>query len=83
MKEPSAPQQVGQYITGNIPIIKQAGGPSQLQHPRGSGSINKNAFLWQITESANDQGKKNKVLTKLTLGQCNLFSLSMTNSSSQ
>jgi hypothetical protein len=58
MKEPSAPQQVGQYITGNNTIIKQAGGPSQLHHPRGGGSINKNAFLWQITESANDQGKK-------------------------
>ncbi|MFN9944300.1 MAG: hypothetical protein ACK56I_33005, partial [bacterium] len=35
------------------------------------------AFLWQITESANDQGKKNKILTKLALVQCNLFSLSM------
>ncbi len=38
------------------------------------------SFLWPIAESANDQGKKNKVLTKLTLVQCNLFSLSMTNS---
>ncbi len=82
MKEPSTPQQVGQYITGDIIIIKQAGGPSQLHHLRGSGSINKNAFLWQITESANDQGKKNRVLTKLVLIQCNLFSLSMTTGSS-
>jgi hypothetical protein len=82
MKEPSTPQQVGQYITGDITIIKQAGGPSQLHHPRGSGSINKKCFLWQITESANDQGKKNKILTNLALVQCNLFSLSMTNGSS-
>jgi hypothetical protein len=44
MKEPSAPQQVGQYITGNITIIKQAGGPSQLHHPRGGGSSTKKLF---------------------------------------
>ena len=44
MKEPSTPQQVGQYITGDITIIKQAGGPSHLQHPRGGGSINKRLF---------------------------------------
>jgi hypothetical protein len=45
MKEPSTPQQVGQYITGDITIIKQAGGPSHLQHPRGGGSINKKLFM--------------------------------------
>jgi hypothetical protein len=44
MKEPSAPQQVSQYITGNITIIKQAGGPSQLHHPRGGGSSTKMLF---------------------------------------
>jgi len=42
-----------------------------------AGQSTKNAFLWQITESANDQGKKNKILTKLVLVQCNLFSLSL------
>ena len=47
-----------------------------------AGQSTKNAFLWQITESANDQGKKNKLLTKLTLVQCNLFSLYMKNDSS-
>ena len=47
-----------------------------------AGQSTKNAFLWQITESANDQGKKNKILTYLALVQCNLFSLSMTNGSS-
>jgi len=46
MKEPSTPQQVGQYITGDITIIKQAGGPLQLHHPRGSGSIDKNLLLY-------------------------------------
>jgi len=47
MTEPSTPQQAGQYITGDITIIKQAGGPSQLQHPRGGGSINKKLFYGQ------------------------------------
>jgi len=42
-----------------------------------AGQSTKMLFLWQITESANDQGKKNKILTKLVLVQCNLFSLSM------
>jgi hypothetical protein len=27
MKEPSTPQQVGQYVTGNITTIKQSGWP--------------------------------------------------------
>jgi hypothetical protein len=47
MKEPSTPQQVGQYITGDITIIKRAGGSSQLHHPRGGGSINKKLFYGQ------------------------------------
>jgi hypothetical protein len=44
-----------------------------------AGQSTKTAFLWQITESVNDQGKKIKILTKLVLVQCNLFSLSITN----
>jgi hypothetical protein len=37
------------------------------------------AFLWPITESANDQGKKIKILTKLTLVQSTLVSLYLYN----
>ncbi len=83
MKEPSTPQQVGQHITGDITIIKQSGWPiATTPSERRRVNQQKMLFLWQITESANDQGKKNRVLTKLALVQCNLFSLSMTNGSS-
>ena len=78
MKEPSTPQQVGQYITGDITIIKQSGWlitttPSERKRV----NRQKPAFLWQITGSAKDQGKKDKLLTKLVLVRYNLFSLSM------
>ena len=78
MKEPSTPQQVGQYSTGDITIIKQSGWlitttPSERKRV----NRQKPAFIWQITGSAKDQGKKDKLLTKLVLVQYNLFSLSM------
>jgi hypothetical protein len=67
MKEPSTPQQVGQHITGDITIIKQSGWPIATTPSERRRVNQQKAFLWPITESANDQGKKIKILTKLTL----------------
>jgi len=78
MKEPSTPQQVSQCSTGDINIIKQSGWPiTTTPSERKRVNRQKPAFIWQITGSAKDQGKKDKLLTKLVLVQYNLFSLSM------
>ena len=64
MKEPSKPQQVGQYNTGDITIIKQSGWPiTTTPSERKRVNHQKPAFIWQITGSAKDQGKKDKLST--------------------
>jgi hypothetical protein len=63
MKEPSTPQQVSQCSTGDI-IIKQSGWPiTTTPSERKRVNHQKPAFIWQITGSAKDQGKKDKLST--------------------
>jgi hypothetical protein len=64
MKAPSTPQQVGQDITGDITIIKQCGWPITTTTSERRRVNQQKAFLWPITESANDQGKKIKIFDK-------------------